>query len=342
MIRKILKRLQHKYIIPWLSKSRKGSSFYYFYYPFFGREHRAVLAGKLMYEKDLQNKAGNEFLLRRNTHRLEKGLIMKERKEIFAKDYILETVENFISCLSNATEIQKESLDWANDVLKSYFSVVGKDEKIDRARDLFFSTKPYKSAGNQIPYQRKAFSGIEYEEFLKLSQQRRSVRWYDQKPVPREITEKALKIALNSPSACNRQPFKFYIFDEPELAKKIGSIPMGTKGFAQNFPAVAVIVGQLRAYPFERDRHVIYIDGALAAMSFMYALETLGLASCPINWPDVEPLEKEMEKELQLEKDQRPIMLISFGYPDKSGQIPYSAKMPLRRAVVFNKINDDL
>src|SRR5690606_10309881 len=179
-------------------------------------------------------------------------------------------------------------------------------------------------------------------EFLKLSQQRRSVRWYDQKPVPREITEKALKIALNSPSACNRQPFKFYIFDEPELAKKIGSIPMGTKGFAENFPAVAVIVGQLRAYPFERGLHVIYIDGALAAMSFMYALETLGLASCPINWPDVEPLELKMEKTLQLEKDQRPIMLISYGYPDKSGQIPFSAKMPLEQAAVFNKINDDI
>ena len=51
---------------------------------------------------------------------------------------------------------------------------------------------------------------------------------------------------------------------------------------------IIVIVGELDAYEYDRDRHLIYIDGSLAAMTFMLALETLGLSSCPINWSGVE------------------------------------------------------
>ena len=48
---------------------------------------------------------------------------------------------------------------------------------------------------------------------------------------------------------------KFHIFDDPKQAKIIGSIPMGTAGFAENFQCVIVVVADLSAYPFEKDRH---------------------------------------------------------------------------------------
>ncbi len=137
-------------------------------------------------------------------------------------------------------------------------------------------------------------------------------------------------VGAQSPSACNRLPFEFHIFDEPEMVKKVSSIPMGTKGFSQNFSAIVVVVGKLRAYFSERDRHVIYIDAALASMSFMFALETLGLSSCPINWPDIEECEKKMTSVLvDLEPDERVIMLISVGYPAPDGMVPYSQKKEL-------------
>ena len=104
---------------------------------------------------------------------------------------------------------------------------------------------------------------------------------------------------------------------------------MGTAGYAENIPCVAVVVGDLSEYSNARDRHVIYIDGALTSMSFMYALETLGLSSCPINWPDFGPLEQKMKKKLALENYERPIMLISFGYPAKDVEVPYSSKKSL-------------
>lgn len=87
-----------------------------------------------------------------------------------------------------------------------------------------------------------------------------------------------------------------------------------------------VVVGDLSAYPYERDRHLIYVDASLASMQLMLALETLGLSSCPINWPDIEVMERGMAEVLDLSFHERPIMLISVGYPDPTGNIPFSQK----------------
>jgi len=152
------------------------------------------------------------------------------------------------------------------------------------------------------------------------------VRWFEQRRVPSDLVSKALDAAAQAPSACNRQPFLFRYFDDPEDAHRIASIAMGTTGYAQNVPAIVVLLGDLSCYPEERDRHVVYIDASLAAMQFMLALETLGLASCPINWPDIEVRERAMAEALDLPWHIRPVMLIALGYPDPQGGVPFSAK----------------
>ena len=70
----------------------------------------------------------------------------------------------------------------------------------------------------------------------------------------------------------------------------------------------------------------VYIDASLAAMQLMLALETLGLSSCPVNWPDIESFEVKMEKKLGLTKNLRPIILLPVGYADLTGLIPSSSK----------------
>jgi len=171
-----------------------------------------------------------------------------------------------------------------------------------------------------------------------LAKRRRSVRWFEPRPVPRAMIDRALEVALQSPSACNRQPFVFHVFDEPTLVQQVCEIPMGTKGYRHNIPAIAVIVGRQRAYFSERDRHLIYIDGSLAAMGFMYALEVQGLSSCPINWPDIEEKEQQMADLIGLGPDERPVMLVAIGYPDLEGLVAYSQKKPLDEARTFNHV----
>jgi nitroreductase len=297
------------------------------------RESRAVAAGQLRYDADHKSASVSYFLLRRNIHRLEKGLIMRPRRAEFATDFIVETVAIYQRAVEASASHWNNELTWAHDVLNEYFAVVGRGSPKIAGAYARFETLETKLASDasrlrSIPYLRNLSdpAPISFDDFFALARRRRSVRWYIERPVPREMIDQALAVAGQSPSACNRQPFVFRIFDDHVRVAKIASIPMGTRGFSQNLPAVAVIVGQLRAYPNERDRHVIYIDGALAAMSFMFALETLGLSSVPINWPDQEPHESQMREELKLADDERVIMLIGFGWPDPDGSVPHSAK----------------
>ena len=308
----------------------------------FGREHRAVLAGLKAYEALEGEGAANRFLLRRNTHRLEKGLIMRPRRELFALGYIELTVDAYERALQEYSqgEFPQEDLQWAHDVLREYFAVVGGHDLIDTLRDRFAALPGIERRDvDAIPYQRdlEGAPPVDYASFRALTKRRRSVRWFADTPVPRELVDQALVAAFEAPSACNRQPFIFRFFDDPDRIAELATLPAGTKGFAHNFPMICVIVGQLRAYPKPRDRHLIYIDSALAAMGFMLALETLGLSSCPINWPDVASREKKMAAALNLDPDQRPIMLMAIGYPDPEGAVPFSQKQPLDSLRTYNE-----
>lgn len=318
------------------SRWRWSASLYYcFASGAFGREHRAVLYGRLRYEEDLASPQRGRYLLRRNVHRLEKGLIMRPRRDVFAADYIEETVEAF-SARMRGGEAPGPETGWAGEVLTSYFAAVaapGADARVDRARSGFAGTPvPGVNGGRPLaPYRRdlSAPPPVAYDDLLELAHRRRSVRWFLQRPVPRDLIDRAVAVAALSPSACNRQPFELRVFTEPERVRAVAGIPMGTRGFEHNFPAVVVVLGRQRAYFDERDRHVIYIDAALATMSFVLALETLGLSSCCINWPDLEDQERQMAALLSLEPDERPVMLVAVGYPDPDALVPASGKKPL-------------
>jgi len=322
---------QQQAIIKYMPANRLMASFYYFLFSSaFGREHLSVIAGKKRHIKQQGVTNNSNAVLRRNTHRLEKGLIMRPRRAIFAESYIAETISAYQSSLDQPN-FDSNELKWAENVLTKYFDVVESSTVIDKCKQQFTSLPLLSSSDDDItsiPYKHaeRVTANITSEELHKLFKQRRSVRWFLDKPVDLSIIELAIEMASQAPSACNRQPFNFYTITNPEKAAEIASIPMGTKGFAQNIQALIVVVGDLSYYPKERDRHVIYIDGGLVAMQLMLAFESLGLSTCPINWPDMEAYEKQMDKALQIEQHQRPIMLMAVGYGDPEGQIPFSQK----------------
>lgn len=304
----------------------------------FRREQAAVLAGRLQYQHHLRQAKQSSAQLRRNIHRLEKGLIMRPRRAVFAEDYILETVRSFVF---NYQALDRVELAWAHQILDLYFSVVTDNadarSDIENARQLFLTIDLEAESASElaIPYAYAELPAqqVQYQQFMTLCQRRRSVRWFLSDSVPQPLLDQAVQAAALAPSACNRQPFQFIQLEGADAATVAG-FAMGTTGFAGQIPTLLVVLGDLSAYPAERDRHVIYIDGALASMQLMLALDTLGLASCPINWPDVEALERKMDAFLQLQPWQRPVMLIAVGYPDPTGGIAFSAKKTVGQLLV--------
>jgi nitroreductase len=311
----------------------------------FNREQFATLAGRRAYYRNLTKDRTSHVELRRNVHRLEKALLMQPRREVFARDYIEETVEFYehaLHRLDTMLNVDIGEMQWATDVLTAYFAAVTTDDAgVTRARERFSALPAFESPGQVRPYPQSDIvkTDITYEQMLHLAESRRSIRWFQDKPVPREEIDKALLVARQGPSACNRLPYEFLVFDEPDQVRTIASIPFGAAGYAHQIPTVIVIKGDLGNYFSPRDRHVPYIDASLATMGFIFALESLGLSSSIINWPDFEPLEAKMAKTLGMKPQERIIMLMAVGYAQPDALVAYSKKKSLDTIRRFNSLD---
>jgi nitroreductase len=299
----------------------------------FSYEQRAFLRGRRAYAQALVAPRQSMALLRRYIHRLEKGLLMQPRRVPFGLGYLGRTVKAYVTAVGSG-QVHPGELQWAHDVLTEYFRVCDGHPAVRTWQERFAATaSPLTAdlANPCIPYCRQeATRGpITVEHLLQLARYRRSVRWFLPQPVPREMIDSAVIVGGYSPSACNRQPYEFRIIDDPELLRVVTALPLGTAGYAHNIPCLAVVIGNQRNYFDERDRHLIYIDGSLAIMAFIFALEAQGLSTCCINWPEIAVKDDEMAAALGLQGDQRPIMCVAIGYPDPQGQVAYSAKKDL-------------
>jgi nitroreductase len=296
-----------------------------------GRERRYVRRGIRAYKRSMD--AGTAVhLLRRNVHRVEKGLTMRPARNQFATEYIGETVEAFRDGLSSgALQPERPEFNWMYSVLDRYFSVTAESNHraTTQSHSIFreaIATIDPVTPENGPHLAVPLTPTVKIEDLEALASGRRSVRWFTSEPVSRDLVDRAVAIAAESPTACNRPPYRFEIFDDPVSTSKVAAIPMGTDGYEHQIPGLIVIVGNLGAFFDQRDRHLIYIDGCLAAMGLIYGLEAQGVNSCCINWPDMPEREVQMRRLLGLEPYERVVMLIAYGYADPDAFVPYSAK----------------
>jgi nitroreductase len=295
------------------------------------RERRYVRRGIRAYAKS-STTGGDLFLLRRNVHRIEKGLTMQPVRDQFATDYIRQTVKAFRGCVASRTLTPEHpEFNWMYSVLTCYFDVTATSnhKTIAQCRadfeDVIATIDPGDAdSGPQIPD--LSTPPVKVDDLTALAVKRRSVRWFTPERVERELVDRAVRIAAESPTACNRQPYRFDIFDDPVSTAKVAAIPMGTDGYEHQIPGLIVIVGDMSAFFHTRDRHLIYVDGCLAAMGLIYGLESQGVNTCCINWPDLPDKEAQMAKLLDLKPYQRVIMLVAYGYADPDALAPFSAK----------------
>lgn len=303
-----------------------------------------LIDGKLKYKFNalywgirLNNETKNNLSnFRRNIHRLEKGLSYSNIKSSFAEDYILETVTFLKEDLEKIT-FDQNTKNWGVAVLNHYFKVCQHTEKISEAYKLFQKLELSNQHNNWIPYisQNRPNISITYDNIYRLALRRRSVRHYLNQTVEPCVIQEAIKVATLSPSACNRQSFKFLFFNQRNLVEQISQIPGGVSGY--KIPSIVIVVGQYRGYFDARDINAPIIDSSLASMAFILALETLGLSSVCINWPNLPDREEKIRQLIHLEKDEFVVMLIGVGYPEPNGKIPYSAKKEIDKVLEINQ-----
>ncbi len=165
----------------------------------------------------------------------------------------------------------------------------------------------------------------------KLIQQRRSVRRYSDRPVPKENILKCLEAARLAPSACNSQPWKFIVIDDPALkgrvCDKIFSGIYSMNRFAKEAPVLVAVLsekGKLLSSLGGQFRGTSYylVDLGIACEHFILQAEELGLGTCWMGWFD----EKALKKELKLPGDKKIDIVISLGFPAEEKTVPKSRK----------------
>jgi hypothetical protein len=174
--------------------------------PTFNREQFAVLRGRRDYYRNLTKARASRTELRRNIHRLEKGILMRPRRAVFALDYLTETIEFYERATAHHGSYaasDADELTWACGVLAEYFSVADRAHPvIAQAFARFSATQAtfLPDDKQKVPYKRAkgATSTTTYEQLLTLAQQRRSIRWFEQRPAPRDLIDKALLVARQS------------------------------------------------------------------------------------------------------------------------------------------------
>lgn len=175
--------------------------------------------------------------------------------------------------------------------------------------------------------------------FLDLVKQRRSVRAYDGRPVPRDLVLHCVEAARLAPSAVNSQPWRFVLCDEPQVleALRSGARSMGMNSFVDKAGTIAVLCsdggnmaaslgGRVKGVPYH------YLDIGIAAEHFCLAAAEQGLATCMIGWFS----HRKISSALDLPSRIRPILLIPIGYD--SGSAPAEKRRkPIEDILSWNR-----
>ncbi len=156
--------------------------------------------------------------------------------------------------------------------------------------------------------------------FLELCRKRQSVRRYREERVAREKIERCLEAARLAPSACNSQPWRFIIVDDPELKNQVASATFSRvvpfNRFTIKSPVIVVLViepGNIssRFGGLIKDRQFNLLDAGITAEHFCLQATQEGLGTCIIGWFD----EKKIKDILDIPSGKRIGLLISLGYP---------------------------
>jgi nitroreductase len=181
-------------------------------------------------------------------------------------------------------------------------------------------------------------------DFGQLVKTRQSVRDYLPDPVEKEQIEKCLEAARLAPSACNSQPWKFVIIDDPELKNEVASMTCGKilplNHFTRQVPVIVAIVTEKQKIAAKmantlKNKPLEAMDIAIAAEHFCLQAAELNLGTCMLGWFD----EKAIKKALHVPKTKRIYLLITLGHP-KSEHIRPKTRKTANEISSYNNYNN--
>ena len=123
---------------------------------------------------------------------------------------------------------------------------------------------------------------------LEAIRTRRSIRKYEDKPVPEELVQSILAAAMSAPSANNTQPWHFVVITDRKLLAEVPKINPYAK-MARNAPLAILVCGDVT---LKQVPGYWVVDCAAAVENLLLAAHALGLGAV---WTGVYPRQQRMD-----------------------------------------------
>jgi len=143
---------------------------------------------------------------------------------------------------------------------------------------------------------------------IEVISSRRSIRKYENKQIPKQVLDQILEAGRQSPSAMNKQPYRFVVVTKPELKKDMKSV---FSRFLDSAPVVIVGCANVKARITGK---WAVIDTTIALQNMLLAAWSLGVGSCWIGSFN----EQKTKKALNVPEDWKVVCLLTLGYAAKT------------------------
>lgn len=229
-----------------------------------------------------------KYTLLRENHTIEKGLSMRCPKEGFGQAKVMNLLKRLNLYADKYFEEDPTFLKYPLATIRNYISYM--QERGIKIPDIEerFQALAQRAHNEGI----KGHAGV-YEEtkqhileecqkdFEALLFSRHSIRYFKQEAPDRETIREALRLAQQTPSACNRQGWHAHVYGE-ELSSVILKWQGGCRGFEEEIKCTIIVTANLKAF-LSYEVHQAYVDGGLYAMNLINALHAKGLGTIPLS-----------------------------------------------------------
>lgn len=164
---------------------------------------------------------------------------------------------------------------------------------------------------------------IDYAKFLNS---RHSVRNFSNQKLSKTDIKKAIHMAMQSPSACNRQMCKIYNIENQKKAQSVIEYAQGLGNFDLTNIHFLVITFDVQANYFIGERNQGWFNAGLMSMNLVNAFHSLGIGSCFIQFGNTFRQEEELKEILEIPESERIAVILAVGYYAEISKIPYSSR----------------
>ncbi|GAA1841487.1 polysaccharide pyruvyl transferase family protein [Microbacterium koreense] len=281
-----------------------------------------------------------------HAHAIEKGLSRSNFRAGFGKVAVPGLAKEMNAWLAAGHSVDDSFLQSSAAVMKSYFQ---------RHDSLKSDVSPYRQLfspaaqelidncthqeGGVLPAdQLREISREDVDErsFLNVMYGRRSVREFTRQPVADEDIARAVQIAMQAPSVCNRQGARVHQFEDPRTIKSVLDIQGGFAGYEMP-PRLLLISADLDAFLFAPERNQPFVDGGLFMMSLLLGLTQVGLGSCSLNTAMGTEKESKIRKIIDIPEHEVFISFVAVGHYDDQVLVPRSKRTEIDEILIAHR-----